>query len=86
MFALGLMSWLFNRPTEGTRAFLDRKFAKAPNIRDANLKALHAGYAFGETTEAFSVRYEVKPATLTPGTHLFFCAIHPWMQETVRVS
>jgi 2-oxoglutarate ferredoxin oxidoreductase subunit alpha len=69
MFALGLMSWLFNRPTEGTRAFLDRKFAKAPNIRDANLKALHAGYAFGETTEGFSVRYEVKPATLTPGTY-----------------
>jgi 2-oxoglutarate ferredoxin oxidoreductase subunit alpha len=69
MFALGLMSWLFNRPTEGTRAFLDRKFAKAPNIRDANLKALHAGYAFGETTEGFSVRYEVKPATLKPGTY-----------------
>jgi len=69
MFALGLMSWLFNRPTEGTRAFLDKKFARAPNIRDANLKALHAGYAFGETTEAFSVRYEVKPATLTPGTY-----------------
>jgi 2-oxoglutarate ferredoxin oxidoreductase subunit alpha len=69
MFALGLMSWLFNRPTEGTRAFLDRKFAKAPNIRDANLKALHAGYAFGETTEGFVVRYEVKPATLKPGTY-----------------
>ncbi|MFL6035834.1 MAG: 2-oxoacid:acceptor oxidoreductase subunit alpha, partial [Gaiellaceae bacterium] len=69
MFALGLMSWLFNRPTEGTRAFLDKKFARAPNIRDANLKALHAGYAFGETTEAFSVRYEVKPATLAPGTY-----------------
>jgi 2-oxoglutarate ferredoxin oxidoreductase subunit alpha len=69
MFALGLMSWLFNRPTEGTRAFLDRKFARAPNIRDANLKALHAGYAFGETTEAFSVRYEVKPAKLRPGTY-----------------
>jgi 2-oxoglutarate/2-oxoacid ferredoxin oxidoreductase subunit alpha len=69
MFALGLMSWLFNRPTEGTRAFLDRKFAKAPNIRDANLKALHAGYAFGETTEGFVVRYEVKPATLRPGTY-----------------
>jgi 2-oxoglutarate ferredoxin oxidoreductase subunit alpha len=69
MFALGLMSWLFNRPTEGTRAFLDKKFAKAPNIRDANLKALHAGYAFGETTEAFSVRYEVKPATLKPGRY-----------------
>ena len=69
MFALGLMSWLFNRPTDGTLAFLEKKFAKAPNIRDANVKALHAGYAFGETTEAFAVRYEVKPATLRPGTY-----------------
>jgi 2-oxoglutarate/2-oxoacid ferredoxin oxidoreductase subunit alpha len=69
MFALGLMSWLFNRPTDGTLAFLEKKFARAPNIRDANLKALHAGYAFGETTEGFAVRYEVKPATLKPGTY-----------------
>src|SRR5580765_561575 len=69
MFALGLMSWLFNRPTESTLSFLETKFAKAPNIRDANLKALHAGYAFGETTEGFAVRYEVKPATLKPGTY-----------------
>jgi 2-oxoglutarate ferredoxin oxidoreductase subunit alpha len=69
MFALGLMSWLFNRPTESTLAFLDKKFVKAPNIRDANVKAFHAGYAFGETTEAFAVSYEVKPATLAPGTY-----------------
>src|SRR5205809_727478 len=69
MFALGLMAWLFNRPTDGTLEFLDRKFAKAPNIRDANLKAFHAGYAFGETTETFVVSYEVKPATLAPGTY-----------------
>jgi 2-oxoglutarate ferredoxin oxidoreductase subunit alpha len=69
MFALGLMSWLFHRPTEGTLAFLERKFAKAPNIRDANVKAFQAGYAFGETTETFAVSYEVKPATLAPGTY-----------------
>jgi 2-oxoglutarate ferredoxin oxidoreductase subunit alpha len=69
MFALGLMSWLFNRPTEGTFAFLEKKFAKAPNIRDANVKAFHAGYAYGETTETFAVSYEVKPATLAPGTY-----------------
>jgi 2-oxoglutarate ferredoxin oxidoreductase subunit alpha len=69
MFALGLMAWLFNRPTESTLEFLDRKFAKAPNIRDANVKAFHAGYAFGETTETFAVTYEVKPATLAPGTY-----------------
>ena len=69
MFALGLMSWLFNRPTEGTLAFLESKFAKAPNIRDANVKAFHSGYAFGETTESFAVSYEVNPATLRPGTY-----------------
>src|SRR5215471_7181280 len=69
MFALGLMSWLFNRPTEGTLAFLAKKFAKAPNIRDANVKAFHSGWSFGETTETFAVSYEVKPATLTPGTY-----------------
>jgi 2-oxoglutarate ferredoxin oxidoreductase subunit alpha len=69
MFALGLMSWLFNRPTEGTFAFLEQKFAKAPNIRDANVKAFHAGWSFGETTETFAVSYEVKPATLAAGTY-----------------
>jgi 2-oxoglutarate ferredoxin oxidoreductase subunit alpha len=69
MFALGLMSWLFHRPTEGTLAFLEKKFAKAPNIRDANVKAFRSGYAFGETTETFAVSYEVKPATLAPGTY-----------------
>ncbi len=69
MFALGLMAWLFHRPTEGTLAFLERKFAKAPNIRDANVKAFQSGYAFGETTETFAVSYEVKPAKLTPGTY-----------------
>jgi 2-oxoglutarate ferredoxin oxidoreductase subunit alpha len=69
MFALGLMSWLFHRPTEGTLAFLEKKFVKAPNIRDANVKAFQAGYAFGETTETFAVSYEVKPATLAPGTY-----------------
>src|SRR5258708_3840765 len=69
MFALGLMSWLFNRPTEGTISFLEKKFANAENIRDANVKAFHAGYAFGETTESFAVSYEVKPAKLAPGTY-----------------
>ena len=69
MFALGLMSWLFHRPTEGTLAFLERKFAKAPNIREANIKAFQSGYAYGETTETFAVSYEVKPATLAPGTY-----------------
>jgi 2-oxoglutarate ferredoxin oxidoreductase subunit alpha len=69
MFALGLMAWLFHRPTESTIAFLEKKFAGRPNIRDANVRAFQAGYAFGETTESFAVSYEVKPATLTPGTY-----------------
>jgi len=69
MFALGLMSWLYHRPTEHTVAFLERKFAKRPEIADANKRAFHAGYAFGETTEDFAVSYEVKPAKLQPGTY-----------------
>src|SRR5689334_7881592 len=69
MFALGLMSWLYGRPTDATEAFLSTKFAKRPEIAEANLKALRAGYAFGETTETFAVTYEVKPAKLAPGTY-----------------
>jgi 2-oxoglutarate ferredoxin oxidoreductase subunit alpha len=69
MFALGLMSWLYNRPTEGTIVFLEKKFAAKPNIAEANVKAFRAGYAFGETTETFAVQYEVKPAKLRPGTY-----------------
>src|SRR6058998_3908310 len=69
MFALGLMSWLYHRPTEHTVAFLERKFAKRPEIAEANKRAFHAGYAFGETTEDFAVSYEVKPAKLRPGTY-----------------
>jgi 2-oxoglutarate ferredoxin oxidoreductase subunit alpha len=69
MFALGLLSWMYNRPTESTIAFLERKFAKAPEVARANIAAFHAGYNFGETTEAFSVSYEVKPAAMKPGVY-----------------
>jgi len=70
MFALGLMSWLYGRPIEPTIAFLETKFgAKRPAIAEANIKALHAGYAIGETTETFAVTYEIKPAALRPGTY-----------------
>ena len=69
MFALGLMSWLYNRPTEGTLTFIDKKFAANPAIALANQTAFKAGYAFGETTEGFAVQYEVKPAKLQPGTY-----------------
>jgi 2-oxoglutarate/2-oxoacid ferredoxin oxidoreductase subunit alpha len=69
MFALGLMSWLYNRPTEGTIAFLERKFANLPQIADANVRAFRAGYNYGETSEDFAVSYEVAPAKLPPGTY-----------------
>src|SRR5438874_11516310 len=50
-------------------SFLERKFAKRPEIAEANKRAFHAGYAFGETTEDFAVSYQVKPAKLRPGTY-----------------
>ncbi|WP_058047357.1 2-oxoacid:acceptor oxidoreductase subunit alpha [Streptomyces roseifaciens] len=63
MFALGLLSWMYHRPTEGTEAFLRKKFAKKPQIAEANVAAFRAGWNFGETTEDFAVSYEVAPAT-----------------------
>jgi 2-oxoglutarate/2-oxoacid ferredoxin oxidoreductase subunit alpha len=69
MFALGLLSWLYQRPTEGTINFLSTKFASNPDIRDANITAFKTGYAFGETTEVFAVRYEVAPAPMPPGRY-----------------
>ena len=69
MFALGMLSWLYDRPADGTLGFLKAKFATKPEIMQANVAAFQAGWNFGETTEAFSVRYEVGAAPLTPGTY-----------------
>jgi 2-oxoglutarate ferredoxin oxidoreductase subunit alpha len=69
MFALGMLSWLYDRPADGTLSFLKAKFATKPDIMAANVAAFQAGWNYGETTEAFSVRYEVKPAPLTHGTY-----------------
>jgi 2-oxoglutarate ferredoxin oxidoreductase subunit alpha len=69
MFALGLLSWLYGRPAEGTLGFLEAKFGKKPEIYKANVTAFQAGWNYGETTEDFSVRYEVKPAKLRTGTY-----------------
>ncbi|MDX3324909.1 2-oxoacid:acceptor oxidoreductase subunit alpha [Streptomyces sp. ME02-6979-3A] len=63
MFALGLLSWMYNRPTEGTETFLRSKFARKPEIAEANVAAFRAGWNFGETTEDFAVSYEVAPAS-----------------------
>jgi 2-oxoglutarate ferredoxin oxidoreductase subunit alpha len=62
MFALGLLSWLYNRPVEGTLSFLEAKFAKKPEIAEANGPAFQAGWNFGETTEEFAV-----PTRSSPG-------------------
>jgi 2-oxoglutarate ferredoxin oxidoreductase subunit alpha len=69
MYALGLLSWMYSRPTEGTLRFLREKFAKKPEIAEANIAAFKAGWNYGETTEAFGVSYEVKPAALAAGTY-----------------
>ena len=69
MFALGLLSWMYGRPTEGTLKFLQTKFAKKPEIMNANIAAFKAGWNFGETTEDFAVSYEVKPAALPAGRY-----------------
>ena len=69
MFALGLLSWLYHRPTDGTIAFLESKFASKPEIMKANIAAFRAGYNFGETTEDFAVSYEVKPAPMPAGVY-----------------
>jgi 2-oxoglutarate ferredoxin oxidoreductase subunit alpha len=68
-FALGLMSWLYHRPLEGTLAFIETKFATRPEIADANTRAFRAGWNYGETSEDFAVSYEVAPAKLQPGTY-----------------
>src|SRR3954463_2323495 len=69
MFALGLLSWMYSRPSQSTIRFLERKFAARPEVAAANIAAFKAGWNFGETTEDFSVRYEVKPAKMQPGEY-----------------
>ncbi|MCF8267001.1 MAG: 2-oxoacid:acceptor oxidoreductase subunit alpha [Ignavibacteriales bacterium] len=68
-FALGLMYWLFNRPIEPTIEWIQTKFKNSPDIADANLKVLKAGYYYGDATQLFSARYIVKPAALPKGTY-----------------
>jgi 2-oxoglutarate ferredoxin oxidoreductase subunit alpha len=69
MFTLGLLSWMYHRPTEGTVRFLERQFRRRPEIAAANIAAFRAGYNYGETTEAFAVSYEIKPAPMRPGRY-----------------
>ncbi|HET7523919.1 MAG TPA: 2-oxoacid:acceptor oxidoreductase family protein, partial [Acidimicrobiales bacterium] len=68
-FALGLISWLYSRPVDATLQWIDERFGKTPMIAQANTLAFKAGWNFGETAELFPNTYEVKPATLDPGTY-----------------
>jgi 2-oxoglutarate ferredoxin oxidoreductase subunit alpha len=68
-FALGIMYWMYNRTMEQTIDWINNRFKSNPNLRDANIKALKAGYNFGDTTEIFTTRFEVKPAKLEKGTY-----------------
>jgi len=70
LFALGVLSWLYGRPTDVTTRWIERKFARKPAIAQANAAAFNAGWSFGETTELLDVQYKVNPATdVAPGTY-----------------
>ncbi len=70
-FALGLISWLFDRPLTPTIDWIDEKFKHRPAIVKANIKTLQAGYNFGETTELFPIQYHVPPAKMKPGLYKY---------------
>jgi 2-oxoglutarate ferredoxin oxidoreductase subunit alpha len=70
LFALGVLSWLYGRPTDVTKRWIERKFARQPAVAEANLAAFNAGWSFGETTELLDVQYRVAPARdVAPGTY-----------------
>ncbi|HEY2771126.1 MAG TPA: 2-oxoacid:acceptor oxidoreductase subunit alpha [Solirubrobacteraceae bacterium] len=70
LFALGVLSWLYGRPTDVTEQWIESKFAGKPGVIKANLAAFNAGWSFGETTELLDVQYKVSPATdVPPGTY-----------------
>ncbi len=68
-FALGLTSWIFHRPVEVTEKWIRQRFQKNPELANANVRVLRAGYSFGETTEVFASSYEVKAARIQPGKY-----------------
>jgi len=69
MFVLGFLYWMYNRTLDHTLKFLNDKFGKKPELLDANVKVLKAGYHFGETREEFTTRYKIGPAKIAPGTY-----------------
>ena len=69
MFVLGFLYWMYSRDMDSTLKFLNEKFGKKDDILNANLKALQAGYNYGDTTETFTTRYKVEKAKMKPGTY-----------------
>lgn len=69
MFVLGFIYWIYNRPLDNTIKFIEQKFAKRPEIVEANLKALKAGYHYGDTTETMIPRVQVEKAKIEPGIY-----------------
>ncbi|OBB32347.1 2-oxoglutarate ferredoxin oxidoreductase subunit alpha [Mycolicibacterium peregrinum] len=69
MFALGLLSWMYGRELEHSEGFIREKFSRKPDVAEANVLALKAGWNYGETTEAFATTYEVSPAKLKSGEY-----------------
>jgi 2-oxoglutarate/2-oxoacid ferredoxin oxidoreductase subunit alpha len=69
MFVLGFLYWMYNRDMESTIGFIREKFGKKPEIYESNVKALQAGYNYGDTTETFTTRYKVEKAKMDPGTY-----------------
>ena len=78
MFVLGFIYWLYNREPENTIQFIERKFKNKDEVIDGNIKALKAGYNYGDITEAFSSRFKVKPAKMLHGTYRSITGIQPW--------
>ncbi|MBK9729867.1 MAG: 2-oxoacid:acceptor oxidoreductase subunit alpha [Chitinophagaceae bacterium] len=69
MFVLGFLYWMFDRPMENTINFVTKKFAKSEDVKEANIRALKAGYNYGDTTETFTTRFHVEKAKMEPGTY-----------------
>ena len=69
-FALGLVSWIYTRPTDTTLAWIEERFGSKPRIADANRRAFRAGYDFGETAELFDSRYEISAAAFREGEYI----------------
>ena len=69
MFVLGFLYWMYGRDMANTEKFLEEKFSRKPEILESNLKALHAGYNYGDTTETFTTQYKVEKAKIEAGTY-----------------